>query len=119
LADDAVDSVGSAEDTEREAVSGTGRIEAPDPRRECEGVAGEFCRDLGTGSEGRGVFGGPKDGLDGRGSVVAMLDVLFWVIRVAAGRTAAIRRGLYGFCRASTFVYYTTGQLHDCRSICG
>jgi hypothetical protein len=66
---------GSAEDTERGAVPGVGRREAPDPRRESEGVAGELAdcpRDLETGRDGSGVFGGPNEGRDGRGRVVAM-----------------------------------------------
>jgi hypothetical protein len=71
-----VERVGRAEEAEREAVSGAGRREAPDPRRDCEGVAGEaaeLCLVFGTGSEGNGVFGGPYEGLDGRGSVVAIM----------------------------------------------
>jgi hypothetical protein len=69
--------VGNAEEVLREAAGNTGRREAPDPLRDIEGVAGEELlgedRALGTGSDGRGVVGGPKDGRDGRGSVVAMM----------------------------------------------
>lgn len=68
---------GSAEETEREAVPGVGRREAPDTRRESDGVTGELAdcpRDLETGREGRGVFGGPNEGRDGRGRVVAMVE---------------------------------------------
>jgi hypothetical protein len=70
------DRVGSAEETLRAVANGAGWREALDPRPEVEGVAGELvdvCRDLGTGSDGRGDVGGPKDGREGRGSVVAMM----------------------------------------------
>jgi hypothetical protein len=68
--------VGRADEAERDEVNGAGSRETADPRRGSEGVTGaasELCLALGTGSEGNGVFGGPYDGRDGRGSVVAIM----------------------------------------------
>jgi hypothetical protein len=65
------DLVGSAEDTARDAVPGRGReiVEADGD----EGEEREDLRVLATGSEGRGVFGGPNDG---RGSAVVAVMVI-------------------------------------------
>lgn len=71
------DRVGSAEDAERELlVNGAGKREAPDPGRDCVGVAGGLVDEslvLDTGKDGNGVLGGPNDGREGRGRVVTMM----------------------------------------------
>lgn len=92
---------GSAEDAERWAIPVVGKRD-PGSLRDSDGVTVEFAidfRDLETGREGNGVFGGPKDGRDGRGRVVAMVGS---DICVLPSRNGSIGRGRsYGFCCAS------------------
>jgi hypothetical protein len=65
------DRVGSAEEADRCWVSGAGSSEAPEPLLDTGvvGVPNSDFRVFGTGSEGRGVFGGPSEGREGRGKV--------------------------------------------------
>jgi hypothetical protein len=69
--------VGRPEDTLRGVAAGAASSEAPEEGRVADGVVGVLLtepflvRDIGR--AGSGVFGGPNDGRDGRGSVVAML----------------------------------------------
>lgn len=74
----------------------------PDSLRDSDGVAGllaEGFRDLGTGREGNGVFGGPSDGRDGRGKVVAMVGSDMCVLPSKSGSIG--NRCSYGCCCAS------------------
>lgn len=88
--------VGRPEDTLRGVVPGVGRSEAPDAGRAPNGVTGELIEpflDLETGKAGRGTFGGPSDGRDGRGSVADILARHCCVMRSATGVCRCTQRG--------------------------
>jgi len=70
-----------------------GNWDAKEPRRESGGVralldggdVGDSLRDLDSGKDGRGVFGGPSDGRGGLGRVVVMvvMVVMSWCVQRA------------------------------------
>lgn len=63
------------------------------------GLFANGFRDFETGNEGNGVFGGPRDGRDGRGNVVAMVGSDKCVLPSRNGSIG--RRRSYGCCCAS------------------